>query len=126
MGAHRFEDLECWKLANALKLEVYAVIDRPEVRRDFSFCEQIRESASSGPANIAEGFGRFRPLDFARFLEFAKGSLSETSNHLLDARDRRHLSAEEAARLRELADEAARATTGLIAYLRGPGKRGPR
>ena len=126
VGANRFEDLECWKLANALKLEVYAFIDRPDVQRHFKFCEQIRESASSGTANIAEGFGRFRPLEFARFLEFAKGSLAETSDRLLDAGDRKYLDAQETKRLRDLAEEAIKATTGLISYLRGPGRSGPR
>ena len=36
-------------------------------------------------ANIAEGFGRFGPKDFANFLRIAIASEFETKNHLLKA-----------------------------------------
>ena len=40
--------------------------------KDFEFCKPIRGSAREAPTTIAEGFGRFRPADFARYLEFAR------------------------------------------------------
>jgi four helix bundle protein len=95
MIVRRYQDLECWRLANQVKREVYAVIARPEVVRDFKFCDQIRESARSAPRNIAEGFGRFRPAENARFCEFAKGSLLETDNHMLDALDQQYVTKDE-------------------------------
>lgn len=125
MGARRFEDLECWQLAHALKLEVYEILERDRVKRDFKFCDQIRDSAASATSNIAEGFGRFRPTEFARFLEIAKGSLSETQDRLIDARARQYVSKEEFPALYQLSDQAIGATTRLINYLRGRGKGGP-
>ena len=108
----------CWQLASALKKEVYALTDRAGVKADFKFCQQVRDSARSAPSNIAEGFARFRPADFARFLEIARASLAETHNHLLDARDLTYLSDEDHAALSLMADRASGATTRLLLYLR--------
>ncbi len=97
---------------------MYAVTDRPAVRSDFRFCQQIRESARSAPANIAEGFARFRPRDFARFLEIARASITETRAHLLDAVDLHYITAEEYEDAALLTGRAAKAITSLIRYLK--------
>ena len=87
MIAQRYQDLDCWQLSNDLKLRVYAFIAKPPASKDLEFSDQIRRSARGAPRTIAEGFGRFRPKEFARYLEFARASLIETQNHLGDARD---------------------------------------
>ena len=122
MIVRRYQELECWRLANQVKREVYAILARPKVARDFKFCDQIRESARSGPSNIAEGFGRFRPAENARFCEFAKGSLVETDNHILDALDQQYVTKDEWKELTQLIDRAIGATTKYIVYLKGPGR----
>jgi four helix bundle protein len=76
--------------------------------------DDIRASSASAPANIAEGFGRFRPLQFATFLGIAKASLVETQNHLVDASDRRYIDRTLFSRLLNLAKAAERATTNLL------------
>lgn len=45
--------------------------------------QQIRRSAASIPANIAEGYGRRSPGDYARFLNIAVGSINELQTHLI-------------------------------------------
>src|SRR5882672_9509998 len=81
------------------------------------FCNQIRGAARGAPRTIAEGFGRFRPADFARYLEFARASLIETQNHLDDALDLEYLTADDHADHWNLADRAIGATTKLHQYL---------
>jgi four helix bundle protein len=117
MVAYRYQDLDCWQLSNTLKLRVYALIAKPPAARDFEFCDQIRRSARGAPRTIAEGFGRFRPTEFARYLEFARASLMETQNHLTDARDSGYITAEEHDELFRLADRAIGASTRLQQYL---------
>jgi hypothetical protein len=42
------KDLECWQLANELKLQVYALVNNSQACRDFKFRDQIFDSARSG------------------------------------------------------------------------------
>jgi four helix bundle protein len=117
MGARTYRELVCWQLANELKRRVYAFIAVPLVAQDREFCRQIRNSARGGPRTISEGFGRFRPADFARYLEYAHASLNETQNHLDDALDCKYLTTAEHRDLYALADRAIGATTKLHTYL---------
>ena len=110
-GFSRYEDIVAWQLADELKREVFALTATGLPARDFKFRDQIRDSSASATRNIAEGFGRFRPAEFARFLEFARGSLTETHNHLGDGVDRKYWTAEDAAPLLTLANRAIGATT---------------
>jgi len=114
MGVRDFKDLVCWQLSYQLKREVFAFTASGPVSRDFKYCDQIRDSSSSAPRNIAEGFGRFRPAEFGRFLSYARASLIETRNHLRDGRDSGYLSERECSRLSNLARAAERATTNLM------------
>ena len=117
MAARTYRELACWQLANDLKRRVYAFIRKPDVADDIEFVRQIRGSARGGPRAISEGFGRFRPADFARYLEYARASLTETQNHIDDALDNEYLSVEEHRALFTLADRAIGAVTNLHKYL---------
>ena len=44
----------------------------------------MRDAVRSPPRNIAEGFGRYNPAEFAQFLDVAVASLDELDNHLRD------------------------------------------
>src|SRR5215467_8265071 len=114
MGVRDFRELVCWQLSYTLKREVLAFTATGPAARDFKYRDQIRDSSSSAPSNIAEGFGRFRPGDFARFLEIAVASLKETQNHLIDGRDRGYLTNPLYSRLQNLARAALKSTTNLM------------
>ena len=117
MAATRYEDLEAWQLSNDLKKRVYELIATSGVKRDAEFADQIRRSASSGPANIAEGFGYYDHPEFAKHVRIAKASLDETHNHLKDGVDRRLWSHERIEPLLRLADNAAGKCVKLANYL---------
>jgi four helix bundle protein len=112
--ARDFRQLLCWQLSHELKCEVLAFTAKPPVSSDHRFCDQIRDAAAGAPRNISEGFGRYRPGDFARFLEYARASLMETQNHLIDARDRGYVTDPLCSRLMNLASAALRTTTKLM------------
>ena len=117
MGVRRFEDLIAWRLAYDLEQEIFAFTAKSPAVRDVTFCAQIQDSSRSGPRNIAEGFGRYYPREFARFLRIAAGSLNETKNHLHEARDRHYLTESDHERLVRLCLRALKATGRLTRYL---------
>jgi four helix bundle protein len=118
MVARRFEDLIVWQLAYQLQQGVFAFTSKPPAAKDFKYCNQIRESSRSARKNISEGFGRFYPKEFARFLRNAGGSLHETKDHLLEAHESKYLSDAEFERLFRLTLRAIKGCNRLIAYLR--------
>ena len=118
-GAKDFRELVCWRLAYELKLRVYALARRPAVRRDLKLHAQLIDTARSAPRNIAEGFARGSHADFARFLDIARGSLTELQNHIIDAADCRYCSEKERDEMLTLAKRAGAAIAALQRYLRG-------
>jgi len=117
MGAKRYHDLDVWRLADELEKKVYALVDGSGARDDRRFCDQIKDSASSAPTNLAEGFACYRHPVFARYVRVAKSSLTETHNHLGDGVDRRYWKPQHAKPLQELADRAIGASVRLVEYL---------
>jgi four helix bundle protein len=106
MGVYDFRELVCWKLSQALKVEIPAFTDRGPAAQDFKYRDQIRDSAASAPRNIAEGFGHFGAREFARFLGYARASLMETASSLVDGHDRKYLDTKQYSRLMNLTRRA--------------------
>jgi four helix bundle protein len=73
MAYRSFEELEVWKRACQVAIQVYEVVRES---RDFSFRDQMQRAAVSIPSNIAEGAERCGK-DFVRFLRVARGSAAE-------------------------------------------------
>src|SRR5262245_56059925 len=89
--AKRFEDLNLWKLAVSFSRLVFKMTTTGPLTSDLKFRNQIRNSARSAPTNIAEGFKRFDPPEFAHLLKIALASLAETQDHLLHGRDEKYV-----------------------------------
>ena len=73
-------------------MDVLDLADGPGLASRFSFRDQMCRAALSVPANIAEGNGRSTPLDYAAFLDRARGSLYELDTWLFTAGQRRYIS----------------------------------
>ena len=116
--ARDFTELAGWQLANELRLLMLAIIARPNVRRDFRYCDQCKDAARSAASNIAEGFGRFKHKEFAQFLDYAIGSLKELDDLLIDGHSRGYVSDDELASGIRLSTRSKAACAALAAYLR--------
>ena len=117
-GARSHEDLIVWQLAYQLKLRVYALIKSGPIARDAKLADQLRSAAGAAPRLIAEGFGRYLPGEFAKYLRTANGELHETFDALRDAVDRGYVTQDQIVPLQRLSKRASKAASGLIKYLR--------
>lgn len=117
--AKSFREMVAWQLAFELEEKVIAlIVASPGGRRDFKFRDQLRDACQSVPSNIAEGYGRYRPAEIARFLEIAIGSLDETETRLRSGVSSGYFTPEHVGPLIRLAARCRTAMTRWQAYLR--------
>ena len=79
MAYRSFEELDVWKRACKLAVEVYLVL---KDSREFGLRDQMNRAAVSIPSNIAEGAERDSVKEFIHFLHIAKGSAAELRTQL--------------------------------------------
>jgi four helix bundle protein len=79
--------LDAWKEAMTLVSLAYKASQTFPKEEVFGLTAQLRRSAVSIPANIAEGAARQGSKVFAQFLSISMGSISELESHLLIAVD---------------------------------------
>ncbi|HUF24523.1 MAG TPA: four helix bundle protein [Vicinamibacterales bacterium] len=82
-SARRYQDLKAWQHAAQLRDGVLTITARSPLSNDRRICDQLRRAAQSACANLAEGFGRYGPREFAHFVGIARSSLDEVQEHLL-------------------------------------------
>jgi four helix bundle protein len=97
-----------------MTLDVYDATRQFPKEELYGLTSQLRRSAASIGANIAEGSGRRSEKEICRFLQIARGSASEAEYHILLAYDLQLLREEEFRKLTRAADEVQRMLTALI------------
>ena len=80
MQDHR--KLHIWHRAQDFAVRVHQLTEAGTGSAYGAWRSQLRRSAQSIGANIAEGAARGTPKQFGHFLEIAQGSASETESHL--------------------------------------------
>src|SRR6266851_5213293 len=89
--ARGFEDLEVFRRAYRVSLEVHrASLEFPAIEQR-ALADQIRRASKSICANLAEGFGRqlVSKPEFRRFVTMALGSADEMQVWAISTRERR-------------------------------------
>jgi four helix bundle protein len=85
--ARNFEDLMVWRKAHEFVLQVYSLTAAFPPSETYGLASQLRRSAISVPANVAEGFRRRGRADKLRFFNMAEASLEESRYYLILAND---------------------------------------
>ncbi len=114
-----FRNLKVCQKAHALTLDVYRSTRKFPDDERYGLTAQLRRSCASMPANIVEGCARFSDVDFARFVNNAAGSASETDYHLLLAKDLSYLGETAYLPLLEQVSEVKRMLNSFERTLRG-------
>ncbi|MEK7414329.1 MAG: four helix bundle protein [Planctomycetota bacterium] len=114
-------------MSNLTNLRVYQTARQPctaayrlaaTIPGDPSLRDQIRRAATSVVSNIAEGRGRSTDADFARFLDIARGSVTELVAQLQIAADLGLIDAQQVGVVSDDLDRVGRQITCLIRRLR--------
>ncbi|RKX37305.1 MAG: four helix bundle protein, partial [Verrucomicrobia bacterium] len=87
-------------------------------KEEYRLKDQIIRSSRSVTANIAEGYGRHHHKENIQFCRTARGSLTETLDHLIVALDDEYLTKEEHTIMRGLLENTHKVLNGYIAYLK--------
>jgi four helix bundle protein len=87
-------------------------------KEKFRLSDQLIRSVRSINSAIAEGQGRFTYPEQIHFCILARGSLSETINHLIDAYDENYIDETRLIYFKIKGKEIERILNGYLAYLR--------
>ena len=112
-----FRDLKVWQKAHQMVLDIYKVTKGFPPEEKYGVVSQIRRSAVSVCANIAEG-GKKSTKDYLRFLEISHGSLEETRYYFILGKDLGYLSEEKFQSLWRLSDEVGKMLHGISRSIR--------
>ncbi|RWA74487.1 four helix bundle protein [Mesorhizobium sp.] len=78
-----YRDLIVWKAALRLAVDCYSATKAFPNSEAYGMTSQVRRSAASIAANVAEGHGRENTGAFIQFLRVAQGSLKELETLIL-------------------------------------------
>src|SRR3954451_6649477 len=110
--SHR--DLIAWQKSMDLVVLIYTCTGAFPKHELYGLTSQMRRSASSIPANIAEGQGRRSKSEFRQFLGNARGSLLELDTHLELARRLNYVTNSQYERVNQHVAEIGRIINGLL------------
>ena len=112
-----FEEFEVHKKGVLLVKQVFQLLKKSSIKKEFGFKEQIKRAVISITNNIAEGSEYNNNKQFIRYLKIAKGSCAEVRNMLILARELEFCSDEEIQESLVLSVEISQNISNFIKYL---------
>lgn len=117
-GYQSFEELTVWKKARDLKNEIFQLVKSFPADEKYRLSDQLIRSSRSINSQIAEGHGKRTNKDKIKYCTQARGSLSETLNHLIDALDCSYINSDQLQYYRTKINEVEKILNGYIRYLK--------
>jgi len=109
-----YRNLKAWEFSNKLAHAIYDVTEKFPKSEIFGLVSQMRRSAVSVPANIAEGYSRNGSKERRQFYRIALSSLTELEFYIDFSFERIFYSDTIYKSLSEKQVETAKVLTGLI------------
>ncbi len=117
-GIKSFEDLNCWKTARKLRIEVSELIKTFPDYEKFELVSQMRRASRSVTHNIAEGYGRFHYKENIQLCRVSRGSLYEIQDQLITALDEGYIDNKYYLEMKLKVVECITILNGYIKYLK--------
>jgi four helix bundle protein len=118
VGVRSHKHLDAWRVADELRREIYELFSEGRAARDQRLRSQAEDAASSACRNLAEGFTRFNPSEFAHYARIAAASVQEIGELLSDGSGRKYWAEERVQGAEALVGRAVKVIGGLQRYLR--------
>lgn len=112
-----YTELECYKKGRELRKSISYLMKKFPIGERYELTSQIKRSSRSITANIAEGYGRYTYTDTRHFFIIARGSLTETMEHLTTAYDENYIVRDELKEELLKCETVFKLINGFIAYL---------
>ncbi len=106
-----------WQKAMDIAVECYFLTERLPRKEDYGLTSQIRRSAESVSANIAEAFRRRTNKDKSRVYDISSSEASETKSHLIYGNRVKYFTDEECKKLIDELDVVIHELNKIINYL---------
>ena len=113
-----FTDLDVWKKARLLRNNISSLTKSFPPVEQYRLTDQIIRSSRSIGNNIAEGYGRYHYTDSKKFFVNARGSATETIDHLIIAFDEGYIPESVFQEFENYCQECLRLLNGYINYLK--------
>jgi four helix bundle protein len=112
-----YKELECYKEARLLRVLIAGLVKKFPPHEKFLLTGQVVDFSRSVTRNMAEGYGRYTFTDTRNFFIIARGSITETMEHLITAFDEKYISEEELKTGEDKCELVFKLTNGYISYL---------
>ena len=112
-----FKDLIVWQKGIEIVSDVYKATKKFPKDELYCLTSQIRRSAISIPANIAEGWGRGTTKNYIQFLEISRGSLFELNTLIIISYNQEYIDKATCDEIENRLNEIGRMINALITKL---------
>jgi four helix bundle protein len=117
MESKSLNELKIYQRACVLRIKIFELTKSFPQEERFRLSDQIIRSTRKCPANIAEGYGRFHFQENIQFCRIARGSLTETMDHLNCANECNYITIEQLDEYKTEVSTLIKMINGYIRYL---------
>jgi four helix bundle protein len=116
---NHFYDLPVYKTCRVFRKKIADIVRKQFPKQEeYRLKSQVLNASRSVTANIAEGFGRFHYQENIQFCRQARGSLTETLEHMITAYDEQYIEKEMLAAINKEYKICLKELNGYIKYLK--------
>lgn len=117
MSYNSFEELTMCRECRAFRRVMSTLVKTFPPEERYRLSDQLLRSSRSVTVNIAEGFGRFHYQENIQFCRQARGSLTESLDHMLVAHDENYIDTLQLDQIRIQYTQCLKLLNGYIGYL---------
>ena len=117
MNYKGYKDLDCYKEARLLRIYISELMWKLPKHEQFLLKSQVIDSSRSVTRNMAEDYGRYTYTGTRNFFIIARGSITETMEHLSTAFDENYITEAELKEGETKCELVFKLTNGYIGYL---------